>query len=174
MWNLAYGETTQKRAHSNYDQLQNEIWKVDAYVVKDFISQGSRIVKFDNTRESAISAMNESLREVKYGYFEIERTAIKVRPSPTQGSPIEDHVAFVKRENIEAQLETYLGDSDSDSELKAILETQLKETNEDLLRFQHQLEELGPLTKVSPPPALQPKAPPQNPVRLRRVERLHR
>ncbi|KAF9034795.1 hypothetical protein BJ165DRAFT_1511655 [Panaeolus papilionaceus] len=57
MWNCVWGNSATKRAEATFTQLQDIIWK-------DYIEHGSRIVKYQNTQESALSVLSAAFDKV--------------------------------------------------------------------------------------------------------------
>ncbi|PPR08151.1 hypothetical protein CVT24_012451 [Panaeolus cyanescens] len=151
MWNLVWGDRAHKRADSNFAQLEGDIWN-------DFISNGSHIVKFENTHGSAVSILNKLLQKTHVEQFEIERT-----PGIHSGAYTESlrkdlimriHSLRVKHEVITLELASCSRDTDRD--LVRILESQLQSAKQDLERFEGQfglLDSDSSSRSASPPPA---------------------
>ncbi|KAF9030892.1 hypothetical protein BJ165DRAFT_1572293 [Panaeolus papilionaceus] len=86
MWDNIGGEHAMKHAEQNYQQLQSDIWK-------DFVEEGSQMMQFHNTEESALSILDQALQHGIYDKFSIE-----------------DHQNFIKGSPFEANLLTDLQD----------------------------------------------------------------
>ncbi|KAF9037217.1 hypothetical protein BJ165DRAFT_1307452, partial [Panaeolus papilionaceus] len=54
MWDCVWNETATKRAESNFNQLRDDIWK-------EYVDKGTKIYKFHNTQESALSIVDKAL-----------------------------------------------------------------------------------------------------------------
>ncbi|KAF9035491.1 hypothetical protein BJ165DRAFT_1562233 [Panaeolus papilionaceus] len=65
MWDNLWGDSAKQRAESNFNQLQDTVWK-------EFVDEGAQIVKFHNTQESVLSILNTAFRELVTVEFGLE------------------------------------------------------------------------------------------------------
>ncbi|KAF9035787.1 hypothetical protein BJ165DRAFT_1508327 [Panaeolus papilionaceus] len=67
MWDLVWSDSARHRAISNFDQLQNDIWK-------GYIDKGSRLVKFENTYTSALRVLDDSAGHMPTVSFNLQKS----------------------------------------------------------------------------------------------------
>ncbi|KAF9050223.1 P-loop containing nucleoside triphosphate hydrolase protein [Panaeolus papilionaceus] len=68
MWDLLWNEGQKIKAEKRYQQLQDQHWK-------EFIDQGARIVKFANSKSSALGILDNSMATWSYTASNFERNA---------------------------------------------------------------------------------------------------
>ncbi|KAF9034627.1 hypothetical protein BJ165DRAFT_1534075 [Panaeolus papilionaceus] len=148
MWDTIWGEHAAQRAEETFRQLQNNIWK-------DFINQGSQIARFQNTKESALSILDQVFGSTNNNSFTMEEHRERIRGSPYELNLLTDlqdriqnlcsHIPTLRDELAQAEA---LGDE----LLKLLLLPKLQEAEADLARFQAELDEFMRLP--APPPAV--------------------
>ncbi|KAF9034629.1 hypothetical protein BJ165DRAFT_1534077 [Panaeolus papilionaceus] len=141
MWDNLGGEHAVNRAEETYKQLQKGIWE-------DFMSCGAGITRFLNTKESALSILDRAIKRGTGTNFSIEDHAGNIQKSPFHINLITD--LQYRIQNLNAHLPTLQdelthAEALDDQLLESILQLRLQEAEEDLARFQEELDHLGPL-----------------------------
>ncbi|KAF9044021.1 hypothetical protein BJ165DRAFT_179150 [Panaeolus papilionaceus] len=146
MWDLIHGEQAMMRAEHTFQQLKNNIWK-------SVIVRGGRIDKFHNTQASALSILDEAL--VSMQRFQGQCFAFENMVNESQLMQQCTFVSNLKADlqdriqNLQCTCTTALSDlqhavSQGNMPLQSLLRSQIKESKEDLQRFEKQLYQLDP------------------------------
>ncbi|KAF9037954.1 hypothetical protein BJ165DRAFT_1531860 [Panaeolus papilionaceus] len=146
MWDNIWGERPATRAEKTYEQLRDNIWK-------DFIEAGAQITKFYNTEESALSVIDDALRQGIGNYFSIESHRDNIKSSPFVNNLLTDLQNRIQ--NLHSHIPTLtdeLGHAElqGDDLLVLTLRPRLQEAKTDLARFKKELQEYGLLPSPSP------------------------
>ncbi|KAF9037927.1 hypothetical protein BJ165DRAFT_1553609 [Panaeolus papilionaceus] len=83
MWDNISGEGPATRAEKTYEQLWDNIWK-------DFIEAGAQITKFYNTKESALSVLDDAVGQGTNRTFSIEGHQHNIKSSPFANNLLTD------------------------------------------------------------------------------------
>ncbi|KAF9039821.1 hypothetical protein BJ165DRAFT_340808 [Panaeolus papilionaceus] len=173
MWDLIWNENTRRRAEGNFSQLQDEIWK-------NYIAEGTDIVKFHNTPESAITILDDAYgRGGWFGQFSIQESEHLPLRETRFASHIYDDLQTrignlqIQQASIQSELQMVTGATgeQSNEELEPILIAQLKEVQTLITKFKEELCELG--TPADRLVTLEPVLPTDNTAALSRP-RTHR
>ncbi|KAF9035493.1 hypothetical protein BJ165DRAFT_1533494 [Panaeolus papilionaceus] len=138
MWDNLWGDGAKKRAESNFNQLQDTVWK-------EFVDKGAQIVKFHNTQASALYIPNTVFRDSAVDFFHLEtqfRGQTPLQSAPFGKQLTEDLQSRIQNLEIElANTEMNLkGASErGDDILTSMLIPKLKETAALLAKFQKEL-----------------------------------
>ncbi|PPR01470.1 hypothetical protein CVT24_001874 [Panaeolus cyanescens] len=154
MWNMVFSEKQYENAEKRFHELSDDIWR-------DFTSQGTQIVKFENTQDSALSILNTVFSITSASHFfrfeEMIDKNLDIRDTPFGGRVYEDLVSSIsglrqKKSGLEVELaHPEMKENDT---LREVVEGQFKETTRALERFERQLSDFGPPThSPSPEPA---------------------
>ncbi|KAF9034270.1 hypothetical protein BJ165DRAFT_1534097 [Panaeolus papilionaceus] len=138
-----------KCAEETYNQLNKNIWK-------DFIRQGAQITRFLNTEELALSILDRALQWGTGTIFSIEDHVNNINKSPFQNNLLTDlqyHIQNLHTHVPMLQDELTHAEALGDQLLKSILQLRLQEAEEDLARFQQELDHSGFLPSPLPTPA---------------------
>ncbi|KAF9032348.1 P-loop containing nucleoside triphosphate hydrolase protein [Panaeolus papilionaceus] len=148
MWDCLWKESSIERANSRYQQMQDTIWK-------DFVEGGSRITKFENTRESALDVLDLILDQTITPdaiWFEFENMARHeqaVRDSrfaqAILRSLVDRHQALIQRHlTLEEELRQLSGSTSAvDMLLQAILQQEKSEVERFINIFEGELADFG-------------------------------
>ncbi|KAF9032249.1 hypothetical protein BJ165DRAFT_1517941 [Panaeolus papilionaceus] len=140
MWDSIWGENAKTRAESNFNQLRNEIWK-------DYIDNGSRIVRFENTQESALTILDETVNVQQYGDFHLRKSIALPLRETSFASNIYDNLHIriqnleIQQANIQSELQVAM--ERSEEELVAVLLPRLEEVQALLAEFEQELQDFG-------------------------------
>ncbi|KAF9037165.1 hypothetical protein BJ165DRAFT_1532552 [Panaeolus papilionaceus] len=129
MWNCVWNETGRKRAESNFNQLQADIWK-------EYVDQGTEILKFHNTQESALSILDKAFNRFSQPNFAL------VGLQRIQNLNME--IANIKSDLLGAA-------ERGDTQLTATLTLQLSEAQKLLAMFEQEMHDFGPPPMPNPP-----------------------
>ncbi|KAF9044030.1 hypothetical protein BJ165DRAFT_1528606 [Panaeolus papilionaceus] len=146
MWDMIHGEQAVMRAERTFQQLENDIWK-------SFLDKGARIDKFHNTQASALSIIDQALvyayrQESGLHSFEAMVKASKSIQNYTFANNLKADLQD-RIQNLQSAHTTALSDlqhavSQGDMLLQHLLQSQIKESKEDLQSFEKQLYQLDP------------------------------
>ncbi|KAF9032038.1 hypothetical protein BJ165DRAFT_1518009 [Panaeolus papilionaceus] len=142
MWDILWGDSSTIRAHSNFKQLEDEIWQ-------DYIEGGSKLCKFENTLTSSLDILDHASGEMDAKYFHIETTLIQaqdLREVVFAANLYEDlqgriNTLHVQRRNMPADLEDAI--AWGDTELSSVVALQLGEAEKLLAMFEQELQTFG-------------------------------
>ncbi|KAF9044072.1 hypothetical protein BJ165DRAFT_1611816 [Panaeolus papilionaceus] len=142
MWDTIWGEQAEKRAEDTYMQLQSDVWK-------DFIDDGAQIARFYNTKESALSILDAGFHVIAATIFNMERddNSAEIKDSPFAVNIYTDLHNRIQNLNTSiATLHDDLAHTEAlgDELLQLVLHSKLDEAKGDLIRFQQELDNLGP------------------------------
>ncbi|KAF9037179.1 hypothetical protein BJ165DRAFT_1614735 [Panaeolus papilionaceus] len=143
MWDCVWNETGRKRAESNYNQLQEDIWK-------EYVDQGTVILKFHNTQESALSIVDKAFNRYSGPNFAlvgmVVSDATHVRDT-SFGTDLYNnlqqriHNLNMEITNIKSDL---LGAAEQgDTQLTATLTPRLSEAKKLLAMFEQEMSDFG-------------------------------
>ncbi|KAF9035460.1 hypothetical protein BJ165DRAFT_1533465 [Panaeolus papilionaceus] len=138
MWDNLWGDSATQRAESNFNQLQDTVWK-------EFVDDGAQIVKFFNTQESALSVLNTAFRSRAGRYFSLElqlRGQHQLKSAPFANHLVNDLQSRIQ--NLQIELASTKRDLKGASEqgdklLTSTLDPKLKETEILLAKFKKEL-----------------------------------
>ncbi|KAF9041684.1 hypothetical protein BJ165DRAFT_301688 [Panaeolus papilionaceus] len=153
MWDLIWSESASIRAESNFTQLRDEIWKA-------YIDRGSKIVKFHNTQESALTILDDALEhEIADAYPLQNSVSQPLRQTPFASDIYDDLQTRIqdlqlKQTNIQSELQE--ATERSDGPLKAALIPQLEEVQMLLAKFKQELHDFESGVDILPTPVLNP------------------
>ncbi|KAF9037176.1 hypothetical protein BJ165DRAFT_1532564 [Panaeolus papilionaceus] len=147
MWDCVWNETGRKRAESNFVQLQDEIWK-------EYVDQGTEILKFHNTQGSALSIMDRAFSRCSGLNFLLVQKAGPIRETPF-GTNLYNNLQQ-RIENLHMEIANmqsdFLGAAErGDTQLTAMLTLRLSEAQKLLAMFKQEMHEFGLLPIDSPP-----------------------
>ncbi|KAF9035437.1 hypothetical protein BJ165DRAFT_1509614 [Panaeolus papilionaceus] len=138
MWDNLWGDSAKQRAESNFNQLQDTVWK-------GFVDEGAQIVKFLNTQESALSILNAAFRIGVGINFDLEmqfQGEKQLKSAPFANHLMDDLQSRIQ--NLEIKLAStemdLKGASERDDDLLiSTLVPKLKETETLLAKFKKEL-----------------------------------
>ncbi|KAF9034805.1 hypothetical protein BJ165DRAFT_1615670 [Panaeolus papilionaceus] len=137
MWDNIWGDSATRRAESNFSQLRDAIWK-------EHVDSGSRVVKFDNTKESSLSILDGTFETTAIPRYSFDPTHPNFEQSVFAESISEDLHTRIQDLKVQlACLRSGLQDAGerSDAELNDVLIPQLQETQKLLSKFEQELHE---------------------------------
>ncbi|KAF9037231.1 hypothetical protein BJ165DRAFT_1532617 [Panaeolus papilionaceus] len=158
MWDNIWGENATKRAEDNYQQLQNDIWK-------DFIQEGAQLMQFHNAQESALSILDKAFASGLGELFSIDHHDENIKGSPFEANlvtDLQDRIQNLKSHIPTLHDELTHAKAQGDDLLLSTLRPRIQEAEEDLARFQKELDDSGLLPPVhltplaTPPPDSEP------------------
>ncbi|KAF9035486.1 hypothetical protein BJ165DRAFT_1562208 [Panaeolus papilionaceus] len=138
MWDNLWGDSAKQRADSNFNQLRDSVWK-------EFVDEGTQIIKFHNTQNSALSVLNTAFRELAHIEFDLEiqfQGKKQLKSTPFANHLMDDLQSRIQNLEIElASTEMDLkGASERDDDLLiSTLVPKLKETERLLAKFKKEL-----------------------------------
>ncbi|KAF9032065.1 hypothetical protein BJ165DRAFT_1616428 [Panaeolus papilionaceus] len=139
MWDLLSGECSTSRAERNFKQLRDVIWQ-------DYIQEGSKLVRFENTLESVLSILDDACQALNSTYFHVEQSSLireaAYGPDLYNNLQIRIQNLHIERTNIISELEG--ARLRSDAQLVKAVSLQLEETERLLAKFGKELEDFGP------------------------------
>ncbi|KAF9039036.1 hypothetical protein BJ165DRAFT_1495954 [Panaeolus papilionaceus] len=149
MWDELWTEAQRERAENRYRQLESEHWK-------DLIDQGAKIVKFQNTQESAFQILHNVVKHLpnskEYAGLDSGKPIRKTSAGiAIYGNLLERIEARRQRlraveEDLKAELTI------ANRELFNLLAKERTELDRDLQMFEKELEEFGPPPDPKPEP----------------------
>ncbi|KAF9050476.1 hypothetical protein BJ165DRAFT_1003679 [Panaeolus papilionaceus] len=144
MWDCIWSDNARRRADATFEQLRSDIWK-------NFIDQGAHIVKFDNTADSALSILGDCLRNGTMDYVHFERMLADyvdtMRDTPfavNVYNDLQNRVQNLHLQRASIQSDLQHARAQADEMLISVLVLKLEETEQDLAKFQQQLDSFGP------------------------------
>ncbi|KAF9035442.1 hypothetical protein BJ165DRAFT_1615379 [Panaeolus papilionaceus] len=138
MWDNLWGDSAKQRAESNFNQLQDTVWK-------EFVDEGAEIFRFHNTQESALSVLDTAFRAPLADFFDLEiqfKREKQLKSAPFANHLVDDLQSRIQNLQIElASTEMDLkGASERDDNLLTLtLGPKLKETKILLAKFKKEL-----------------------------------
>ncbi|KAF9037222.1 P-loop containing nucleoside triphosphate hydrolase protein [Panaeolus papilionaceus] len=145
MWDCVCNDTGRKRAESNFIQLRDEIWK-------EYVDNGTEILKFHNTQESALSILHNAFGRHSEPEFELLKVTgftdwLQI-PKATFGANLYNDL-HTRIQNLHMQLANIESDlsgarEQEDTELVTALVPRLDEAQKLLAMFEQEMREFGP------------------------------
>ncbi|KAF9037173.1 P-loop containing nucleoside triphosphate hydrolase protein [Panaeolus papilionaceus] len=175
MWDCVWNETGRKRAESNFNQLQDEIWK-------EYVDQRTKILKFHNTQGSALSIMDQAFSRCSGPNFLLVEKAGPIRGTPF-GTNLYNNLQQ-RIENLHMEIANMQSDflgaaARDDTQLSEMLVQQLDSAQKLLATFEQEMHDFGPPPDIHPtrdilqPQMLQSEQPPYQPVTAPTSNRPH-
>ncbi|KAF9034797.1 hypothetical protein BJ165DRAFT_1533842 [Panaeolus papilionaceus] len=163
MWDTISGETAQKRAERNLNQLRDIIWK-------DYIDKGSHIVKFHNNQESALTILDEATRSrdgrsIRFQLQETITSPLRETPfAPNIHDDLQERIQGLRIQEANIQSDLQMAVARSDRKLQLTLDPELKEVQHLLAKFEQELREFGPPPGSQHPDTTLPNLPSASPI----------
>ncbi|KAF9037220.1 hypothetical protein BJ165DRAFT_1614746 [Panaeolus papilionaceus] len=170
MWDCVCNENGRKRAESNFNQLQDDIWK-------RYVDRGTKIHKFHNTHESALSILDKAFDRISGPNFAlvgmVDSRALHIRDT-LFGSNIYNNLQQ-RVENLKIEISNLQSDllesaEQDDIQLTSVLVPQLNKAQRLLATFEQEMHDFD-LSPDTPPthdipqtPMLQSVQQPHQPV----------
>ncbi|KAF9053205.1 hypothetical protein BJ165DRAFT_1446260 [Panaeolus papilionaceus] len=147
MWDNIGGEHAMKRAEQNYQQLQSDLWK-------NFIQEGAQMMQFHNMKESALSILDAAIVSSTSKYFSVEDHRETIKGSPFEANLLTDLQDRIQ--NLQSHIHTLHdevahAEAQGDDLLLSALCPRIQEAEEDLARFQKELNDSGLLSHPPTP-----------------------
>ncbi|KAF9037162.1 hypothetical protein BJ165DRAFT_1532550 [Panaeolus papilionaceus] len=179
MWDCVWNETGRKRAESNFNQLQGDIWN-------DYMDNGTELLKFHNTQESALFILDEAMGRWSGPDFALVRMvgshATHIRETSFGSNlfnNLQQRIQNLNMEitNIQSDLQGAV--ERDDEQLTAMLVPQLDSAQKLLAMFKQEMHDFGPPPEIRPtrdipqPQMLPSEQPPYQPVTAPTPNRPH-
>ncbi|KAF9037182.1 hypothetical protein BJ165DRAFT_577258, partial [Panaeolus papilionaceus] len=172
MWNCVWNENGRKRAESNFNQLQDEIWK-------EYVDQGTEILKFHNTQGSALSILDKAIDRVSgpnftlVGLVDPDSDVTHVRDTsfgPNLYNNLQQRIQNLNMEIANMESDLHGAVQQDDTQLAAMLVPRLDSAQKLLATFEQEMHDFGPPPEIRPtrdipqPQMLPSEQPPYQPV----------
>ncbi|KAF9044915.1 hypothetical protein BJ165DRAFT_1404194 [Panaeolus papilionaceus] len=142
MWDILWGESSTRRAHRNFKQLEDEIWQ-------DYLKGGSKLFKFENTFKSALTILDHASRAMDSNLFHIE-TTLKERQDLREAmfganlyQDLQNRIDTLRVQRTNMQVELQDAITRGDTQLSSVVALQLEEAEKLLATFEQELQSFG-------------------------------
>ncbi|KAF9032067.1 hypothetical protein BJ165DRAFT_1410984 [Panaeolus papilionaceus] len=157
MWDILWGESSTRRACSNFKQLEEDILQYFTHAVdQDYIKGGSKLFKFENTLNSALTILDHASRGMDPNLFHIEATlesAQDLREAAFGANLYENLQSRVDTLRVQittVQVELKEAIIRGDTQLSSVVAPQLEEAEKLLATFEQELQTFGlPLDRTT-------------------------
>ncbi|KAF9032074.1 hypothetical protein BJ165DRAFT_1599162 [Panaeolus papilionaceus] len=134
MWDALWLEASRRRGEKNFEQNQNDFWR-------DYIEEGAQIAKFFNTRDSALSILDQALSGTRENYFSVPQD---IRQVLDLYCDLQARIQNLHFQRAELQLELSHAVLWGGNLLEAsFLSPRFRELERVLVKFQKELQDFG-------------------------------